>query len=208
MSDAKQHLVQCLFYAQIPGRIQERVMHAPCKGRIRLRGSALVPSIVGSFADEGTSAPANPARRDAALAEMLTGRERGTTSRSVNHILQKNTCIINLQYFQEVITRIDDDTERLIEENNISRMGAAPTMSKTLSMRIAKVFGDAPNTLELAGIYDIKNGGYILKPQLTISPFDGVDCFLGINFFGGDDTSIFGKFAGNSEAYVRLKHSF
>ena len=34
------------------------------RGRIRSQGSALVPSIVDSFADEGISAPVNPARRN------------------------------------------------------------------------------------------------------------------------------------------------
>lgn len=115
---------------------------------------------------------------------------------------------VNLQYLQEIITKIDDDTEREIEENNISRMGMGPMMTKAVSMRVAKEFGDAPHTLELAGIYDIENRGYVIKPQLTLSPLEGVNCYLGLNLFGGDSDSLFGKFSKNNEAYIRVKYSF
>lgn len=115
---------------------------------------------------------------------------------------------LNLQYLQEIITKIDDDSERETEENNISRMGAGPLFTKAISTRIAKEFGDAPHTLELAGIYDIENKGYVLKPQLTLSPLDGVSCYLGLNIFGGDSESLFGKFSKNNEAYFRVKYSF
>lgn len=115
---------------------------------------------------------------------------------------------VNLQYLQEIVTRIDDDFEREIEYDNVSRMGMGPLLAKAISTRIAKEFGDAPHTLELAGIYDIENKGYVIKPQLSLSPVDGVNCYLGLNIFGGDSDSLFGRFKNNSEAYGRVKYSF
>jgi hypothetical protein len=115
---------------------------------------------------------------------------------------------VNLQYLQEIITKIDNDAEREIEESNISRMGMGAMMTKAISMRIAKEFGDAPHTLELAGVYDFENKGYLFKPQFTLSPFDGVICHLGLNLFGGDGDSLFGRFTENNEAYLRVKYSF
>jgi len=115
---------------------------------------------------------------------------------------------VNLQYLQEIITKIDDDAEREIEENNISKMGMGPMMTKAVSMRVAKEFGDAPHTLELLGIYDVEKKGYVIKPQLSLSAFDGVNCYLGLNLFGGDSDSLFGRFSENNEAYIRVKYSF
>ena len=46
------------------GKIRGCVFYVPCRGRIRLRGPALVPIFVDSFANRGTSASVNPARRN------------------------------------------------------------------------------------------------------------------------------------------------
>ena len=48
----------------------------------------------------------------------------------------------------------------------------------------------------------------MLKPKLTLSPFDGVSLYIGLNPFGGDSDSLLGGFTKNNEAYVTLKYSF
>ncbi len=116
---------------------------------------------------------------------------------------------INIQYFHEVITGIDDDTERKIEEMFPSKLGLSLPVQQALSFRIGKSFGEGDaNSIDIFGIVDLKNGGIMMGPKLGISPEDAVLIEFGAMIFDGREESIFNMFNRNDELYVKATYSF
>ena len=115
----------------------------------------------------------------------------------------------NVQYFQQYITKIDDDAEEESEENVISKLGIGIPLQQATSLRVKKKFGEwEVNWVELFGLYDIKHNGIMLQPKLVISPEDAFLVEFGIMIFDGDEESIFGRFDDNDQFYLKGTYSF
>lgn len=115
----------------------------------------------------------------------------------------------NVQYFQEYITKIDDDKEQKSEEAIISKLGIGIPLQQATSVRIQKPFGAGDvHQIELFGFYDIKHEGMMLQPRLILSPEDAFKLELGMVIYEGDEESIFGRFDDNDEVYLKCTYSF
>jgi hypothetical protein len=115
----------------------------------------------------------------------------------------------NVQYFQEYITKVDDDVEEESEEAIISKLGIGIPLQQAASLRIEKKFGDYDqHRVELFGFYDIKDQGMMLQPKLVVSPEDAFSLEIGMVIFDGDKESIFGRFGNNDEIYLKCIYSF
>jgi len=120
-----------------------------------------------------------------------------------------NNYKINIQYFQEVSTKVDDDTEKTTEENLLSKMGIGLPLKQALTCRFEKKFGSAEEyKFELFGIYDLKNNGILVTPKFFFSPEDGFNIELGYNLFDGDKDSFWTRFQHNDEVYLKCTFSF
>lgn len=116
---------------------------------------------------------------------------------------------INIQYLQEVATKIDDSEERGLEDDMISRLGLAIPLRQALTGRVELRFGSgAAHAVEIFGIYDLDNDGYLMGPKLTLSPEDAVNIEIGASIFNGSGNSLFGRFTYNDCMYVRCTYSF
>lgn len=116
---------------------------------------------------------------------------------------------VNVQYFQEVITKIDNDAEKEAEEAIISKLGLGMSLQQGVSSRIEKKFGEGDvHSVALFSIYDIKNQGILLQPRLTLSLTGALDVEIGMIIFDGEDKSIFGTFNDNDECYLKSTYSF
>ena len=116
---------------------------------------------------------------------------------------------IALQYFQELITKIDDDAEETSEEDIISKLGNGMPLQQAMTLRLEKKFGAGETKdVELFMIYDLKYDGLLLKPSFSFSPQDAVTIELGVVIFNGDSTSIFGRFEDNDKVYAKCTYSF
>ena len=91
---------------------------------------------------------------------------------------------VNMQYFQEVITKIDNDAEKEAEEAIISKLGLGMPLQQVVSCRIEKKFGEGDvHSVGLFSIYDIKNQGILLQPGLTLSLTGALDVEIGMIIF-------------------------
>ncbi len=115
----------------------------------------------------------------------------------------------NIQYFQQYITKIDDDAEKEFEENMISKLGVGIPLQQATSLRVKKKLGAwEVNWIELFGLYDIKHRGVMLQPKLALSPEDAFLVEIGLIIFEGDKDSIFGRFDNNDQIYLKGTYSF
>ena len=115
----------------------------------------------------------------------------------------------NVQYFQEYITKVNDDVEEESEEAIISKLGIGIPLQQAASLRIEKRFGAGEvHRVELFGFYDIKHQGMMLQPKLVLSPEDAFSLEIGMMIFDGDKESIFGRFGNNDEVYLKCTYSF
>jgi len=116
---------------------------------------------------------------------------------------------VNVQFFHEIITMIDSEAERQVEEANISRLGLSLPVQRALSFRIGKNFGEADaNSFEIFGIVDLKDGGIMMGPKMVITPEDAVKVEFGVQIFDGRQESIFNLFNLNDEYFVKATYSF
>jgi hypothetical protein len=115
----------------------------------------------------------------------------------------------NVQYFQQYITKIDDDAEEESEKDVISKLGIGIPLQQATSFRVKKKFGAwEVNWIELFGLYDIKHKGMMLQPKLVISPEDAFLVEIGMMIYDGDEESIFGRFDNNDQIYLKGTYSF
>jgi len=116
---------------------------------------------------------------------------------------------VNIQFVQEFLLMIDNDAERDAEEAVISKLGIGMPLQQALTGRIAMPFGfGETHSVELFGIYDIKENGLMLGPRLMLSPEEAVKLEVGAVILGGDDGSMFGRMDGNDNLYVKFTYSF
>jgi len=120
-----------------------------------------------------------------------------------------NDIKVNVQFFHEIITCVNDEAERETEEAAISRLGLSIPVQQAMTFRLAKNFGEADaDSVEVFGIWDIKEGGILAGPRIIISPADAVKVELGASIFDGTEGSIFSLFNKNDELYVKAAYSF
>lgn len=116
---------------------------------------------------------------------------------------------VNLQYFQEVITKTNGDAEKDSEENLLSKLGIGLPLKQALTCRLEQKFGQAEEfKAELFGIYDLKNNGILFVPKFYYSPEDGLNIEAGYNIFAGDKNSFWNRFQYNDEFYLKCTFSF
>jgi len=116
---------------------------------------------------------------------------------------------INVQYFQEYITKVDDEIEEKAEEALFSKLGIMIPLKQAVTTRIGKTFGfGEAHSIEFFGIYDLKDEGYMVGPKLTLSPQDAVKFEFGAMFFDGKKDVLFGRFKDNDVIYVKGIYSF
>jgi hypothetical protein len=116
---------------------------------------------------------------------------------------------VNLQYFQEIITRIGSDAERNAEERVTSKLGLGLPIQQALTCRIEQKFGEGEaHKVEVMTIYDVKHPAIMIRPKLVYSPEDAVGVEVGGTIFGGKTESLFGRFRENHEVYVKGTYSF
>jgi len=121
----------------------------------------------------------------------------------------RNNYKVNIQYFQEVQTKINDDSEETIEENLSSKLGIGLPLKQALTCRFEKKFGSSEEyKFELMGIYDLKYNGILITPKFFWSPEDGFNIEIGYNLFDGDDKSFWSRFQHNDEIYLKCTYSF
>jgi hypothetical protein len=115
----------------------------------------------------------------------------------------------NVQYFQQYITKIDNDAEEKSENDMISKLGIGIPLQQAASLRIEKKFGPGEvHRVELFGLYDIKHQGMMLQPKLVISPADAISLEIGMIIYDGKSESIFGRFDANDGVYLKCTFSF
>jgi hypothetical protein len=102
---------------------------------------------------------------------------------------------LNVQYYQELITKIDNDAERTSEENITSKLGLNLPLQQALSCRIEKKFGEGDaHRVELLTLFDPKHSGIMMIPKLAYSPEDAFIVEIGGALFSGKSSSLFGRF--------------
>jgi hypothetical protein len=115
----------------------------------------------------------------------------------------------NVQYFQQYVTKIDNDAEDKSENAIISKLGIGLPLEQAASLRIEKKFGAGEvHRVELFGLYDIKHRGIMLQPKLSLSPQDAFTVEIGTIIFEGKSQSIFGRFDKNDQFYFKCTYSF
>ncbi len=114
----------------------------------------------------------------------------------------ENGIKINLQYFQEVNKEKSD-------EEIISKLGIGIPLQQAATFRLEKSFGEIEeHSVEVFGIYDIKDNGLMFQPQLTLSPADAFEVEFGVILYYGEEESIFGRFEKNDQVYLTGTYSF
>jgi len=115
----------------------------------------------------------------------------------------------NIQFFQEIITKIDDDFEEAAEKKIISKLGLGIPLEQALTCRIEKKFGPSEaHRVEIFGIYDLKHQGILFQPKLSFSPEDSISFEIGLILFDGKKEFILGRFKKNDEIYLKCTYSF
>ena len=113
-----------------------------------------------------------------------------------------NGITINLQYFQEINKEESD-------EKIPSKLGIGIPLQQAATLRLGKSFGAIEqHSVEIFGIYDIKDNGLIFQPKLILSPADAFEVEFGAILYSGDEESIFGRFKNNNEIYLQVTYSF
>ncbi|MCX8093698.1 MAG: hypothetical protein N3E50_05975 [Candidatus Goldbacteria bacterium] len=116
---------------------------------------------------------------------------------------------INIQYFREDVTCVNDDKEKELEKKSFSPTGLSIPVKQVGSLRLGKNFGEAnANSLEIFCIYDIEEKGVMMGPRILISPTDAFKVETGAFVFDGQENSIFNMFNLNDEVYVKATYSF
>jgi hypothetical protein len=109
---------------------------------------------------------------------------------------------INLQYFQEINKEKSD-------EEIVSKLGFGIPLRQASSFRLEKKFGEIEeHSIEIFGIYDIKDHGLSFQPKLILSPEDAFDIEFGLIFYYGEKESVFGRFENNDQVYLKGTYSF
>jgi hypothetical protein len=120
-----------------------------------------------------------------------------------------NNVKVNIQYFQEIVSKIDNNAEQSAEERMISKLGMGMPIQSAVSCRIEKKFGEGDaHRAEIMALYDLKQYGFMVTPKLVYSPEDAITIEVGVTFFDGESASLFGRFVNNDELYVRGIYSF
>lgn len=151
-------------------------------------------------------------------AYFLTEDDKGEDPLAKNPYIQfvlgadyqfKNNFKINVQYFQEIVTKTDNDAEKTSEENMLSKLGIGLPLKQALTCRLEQKFGQAEEfKAELFGIYDLKDNGALITPKFFYSPEDGFNIELGYNIFTGKEESFWYRFQDNDELYLKCTFSF
>ncbi len=116
---------------------------------------------------------------------------------------------VNVQFMQEIITKIDDEAERDKEEDIISKLGVGFPLQQALTTRIALPFGSGDaHSIELFCIYDLKDEGYLAGPKIRYSPEDAVVIEVSASIFNGESSSMFGRFSENDVVGIKCTYSF
>ncbi len=109
---------------------------------------------------------------------------------------------INLQYFQEINKEKSDD-------EIISKLGFGMPLQQASTFRLEKKFGEIEeHSVEIFGIYDIKDHGLLFQPKLILSPEDAIDIEFGLILYYGEEESLFGRFENNDQVYLKGTYSF
>ncbi|MFC1561392.1 hypothetical protein ACFL6I_01845 [candidate division KSB1 bacterium] len=116
---------------------------------------------------------------------------------------------INIQAYQEFLTKINNNLEEEQEKGIISRLGLGLPLQQAVSSRISKKFGASEqHSVELFGIFDTEESGYILQPKINFSPEDALVFEFGFALYGGKTNSLFGRFGQNDEISLKATYSF
>ena len=116
---------------------------------------------------------------------------------------------VNVQFMQEIITKIDADAERDKEEDIISKLGVGLPLQQALTTRIALPFGSGDaHSIELFCIYDLRDEGYLAGPKIRYSPEDAVVIEVSASIFNGKSSSMFGRFSENDAVGIKCIYSF
>jgi hypothetical protein len=118
--------------------------------------------------------------------------------------------MVILQYMGMMSTKIDDDAEKEAEDNLPVGMGAIfCSLARSGIMGVVKKdIGDAPHRLEMRALYDMDKKGYMIGGSFSFSPVDAFYLKLGINYFDGDEESVFNTMNSFSHVLVQGKYSF
>jgi hypothetical protein len=151
-------------------------------------------------------------------AYFLTEDDKGNNPNIKNPYIQyvfgadyefKNNYKINIQYFQEIVTKTGDDAEKTSEENLLSKLGIGLPLQQALTCRFEKEFGQTEEyKFELFGIYDLKHSGALIIPKFFYTPEDGFTIEAGYNLFDGVKKSFWSRFQHNDQVYLKCTYSF
>ena len=73
---------------------------------------------------------------------------------------------VNVQFFQEIVTNIESDSEQETEDEQFSRLGFSIPLKQALTCRIGKSFGEGDaNSIDVFVLYDLEKGKLEQKKQ-------------------------------------------
>jgi hypothetical protein len=115
-----------------------------------------------------------------------------------------------LQYMGMKSFKIDSTKEEDREENLPVGMGALFCgFAKSAVMGVVKKdIGDAPHRAEIRALYDIDKKGYMTGTSFSYSPVPAFYLKIGVNYFNGDDASVFKTLHSFSHLFLQGKYSF
>jgi hypothetical protein len=115
-----------------------------------------------------------------------------------------------LQYVQEVITGIDDETERTAEEPISGNLVMGLPLRQALALHLGRDLDrEGKHRAELVTIYDIAGKGVFCNPRVTLTPAPVLSVELGgLVFAGGDSGTVFNRFGRNDSFYGKCLYSF
>jgi hypothetical protein len=116
---------------------------------------------------------------------------------------------INVQYFEEIKTGIDDDMEELMEDIYPTALGIGLQLDRAMTARLEYAFGFGESqSIEIFTLADLEESGFMIGPKYRISPEPAVEFEFGGVVLVGNEESLYGRFDNNSHVYLKCTYSF
>jgi len=114
-----------------------------------------------------------------------------------------------LQYVQEIITGIDNQTERTQEEAISGNVLLGVPLRQALALRLGRELDrDGNYRAEILAAYDFPENGILCNPRLNLAMTGALSGELGGLIFSGNQGSLLGHFRSNDVIYLKFLYSF
>lgn len=103
---------------------------------------------------------------------------------------------------------ISDPTSRLIAVQHAVANFQYDRIQQGISLRLAKRWLNDTVEGELAGVRLFKRAGYSLRPKLTYTWSDEIKLVGGYEYFGGSESTVYGKLEKNKTLFLETRYYF